>query len=701
LISPVGGGALKFSTDGRRLTCYWGNDFLFKTFEVAPGGVCRFLHLPQLGPRERSKLAPNPGGSWSVEFSPDGRLLVTGHQDGPRLWDLASGDLLAHIPGAMVASAFFGPGGDQLFTSGKDGLLRWPVAELVKPGARPSTKPQQLDSTGSGYNRACISPDGKEVAYACGTQVRLLNSHLKLECPPPANWVALSPDRQWVAASPWAKFGVRLWNARTGEKVRDFPFSESIFVAFTPDSRWLVTGAGDEFCFWDLKTGKPGPRIPRHDTAEFQGPLSFSPDGTLLAVAISRTVVELLDAATFEPLVLLQTPKPQMISWIAFSPSSRQLAVATSTPFIQLWDLVALRGELALLGLDWNSRTPAAGPLFSSVAQRAGVRGESIGSLPSGARAKPGVFLAMALGAVALTILLALSVLKRQRNLVQSYRQIDELATQRAGELEVAQRELLHSQKMKALGTLAAGIAHDFNNLLSVIRLSNDVIGRDAGKEPSVREEVDSIETAIQQGRSVVRSMLGYSRDAADKPCAYAVGDVLADTVALLTKQFLGGILLTIDVDRALPKVWGAPSLLEQILLNLIVNAAEAMQGQGNLLLAAKARPLSSQENLILRPPGGDGIFGGVRGRLRPRHRRGNPATNFRAVLHDENPRHLPRHRLGPLDSLHARATRWAGPGGRDRTGTGDDLLRLFACFELPDSANRTATPGWASVAHC
>jgi signal transduction histidine kinase len=500
----------------------------------------------------------------------------------------------------MVASAFFGPGGDQLFTSGKDGLLRWPVAELVKPGARPSTAPQQLDSAGSGYNRACISPDGKEVAYACGTQVGLLNSHLKLECPPPANWVALSPDRQWVAASPWEKFGVRLWNARTGEKVRDFPFSESIFVAFTPDSRWLVTGAGDEFCFWDLKTGKPGPRIPRHDTAEFQGPLSFSPDGKLLAVAISRTVVELLDAATFEPLVLLQTPKPQMISWISFSPSGRQLAVATSTPFIQIWDLDALHYGLAALGLDWMpgaapapNELKAAGPSAAAPAER---------SLAVSAPSNRGSFLALALGAVALTILLALSVLNRQHRLVQSYQQIDELATQRASELEVAHKELLHSEKMKALGTLAAGIAHDFNNLLSIIRLSNDVIGRDAGADPSVREEVESIENAVQQGRSVVRSMLGYSRAAADKPCFYLVGDVLADTVALLSKQFLGGIVLTMDVDRVLPKVWGAPSRLEQMLLNLIVNAAEAMSGQGRLLLSVKRRQVPSGANLALRP---------------------------------------------------------------------------------------------------
>jgi signal transduction histidine kinase len=155
---------------------------------------------------------------------------------------------------------------------------------------------------------------------------------------------------------------------------------------------------------------------------------------------------------------------------------------------------------------------------------------------------------------------------------------------------------------MKALGTLAAGIAHDFNNLLSVIRLSNDVIAEEAGDRSGVRDEVASIENAVQQGRAVVRSMLGYSREAADRPCSYSVGDVLADSVGLLSKQFLSGIVLTIDVDRATPEVWGAPSRLEQILLNLIVNAAEAMKGRGRLLIAVKSKELSPTESLALRP---------------------------------------------------------------------------------------------------
>src|SRR5262249_43540475 len=154
---------------------------------------------------------------WSVQFSPDERLLASSHADGVRLWDAASGEFLVHVPGTAVVSAFFSPPGDQLFASGHDGLLRWPVAELLMQEGQPHTTPERLYGSGSDFNRGCRSPDGKEVAYACGSKIRLLNSHIKLEGPPPLNCVAISPDKQWVAASPWARFGVRLWNARTGE----------------------------------------------------------------------------------------------------------------------------------------------------------------------------------------------------------------------------------------------------------------------------------------------------------------------------------------------------------------------------------------------------------------------------------------------------------------------------------------------------
>jgi hypothetical protein len=209
--------------------------------------------------------------------------------------------------------------------------------------------------------------------------------------------------------------------------------------------------------------------------------------------------------------------------------------------------------------------------------------------------------IAVVLVGVTLAVLSGFFVLQRHRRLMEGYGRIEEQMAERNRELDRAKAEILHSQKMKALGTLAAGIAHDFNNLLSVIRMSNKLIGRVTQVSAEVQENVAEIELAVQQGKHVVHSMLGYSREERETRGPFAVAEVVEDTLALLTKQFLSGIRLTLELAPDTPKVSVSRGRIEQIILNLVVNAAEAMQGNGNLRLSVKrATPLA--EEFVLRP---------------------------------------------------------------------------------------------------
>jgi signal transduction histidine kinase len=193
-------------------------------------------------------------------------------------------------------------------------------------------------------------------------------------------------------------------------------------------------------------------------------------------------------------------------------------------------------------------------------------------------------------------------VSRYQRQLVGSYDQIEQLAAQRHRQLEQTQAELIHSQKMKALGTLAAGIAHDFNNLLSVIRLANDFLRRGVGKDPELAEENQTIESAVEQGKRIVQSMLGYSRSNTGEPQLLSVSELVEDTLGLLTQQFLSGTRLTVELDRNAPQVRLARGCLEQILLNLIVNASDAMKGGGQLSITVRTVPLEPQSHFVLAP---------------------------------------------------------------------------------------------------
>jgi len=204
------------------------------------------------------------------------------------------------------------------------------------------------------------------------------------------------------------------------------------------------------------------------------------------------------------------------------------------------------------------------------------------------------------LGAL-LAMFTGIFTLRYHQGMVRSYEEVETIVAQRNRELELAQVEVLHSQKMKALGTLAAGIAHDFNNLLSVIRMGNNLQGRPDISAEDKSESGGAVERAVEQGKKVVRSMLGYSRERTDGPQTFSVPELVDEVVLLLNKQFLGGLTLTLELDPHTRPVKGARGRLEQILLNLVVNATEAMEGKGRLRIAVRDATEADGE-FILRP---------------------------------------------------------------------------------------------------
>jgi signal transduction histidine kinase len=192
--------------------------------------------------------------------------------------------------------------------------------------------------------------------------------------------------------------------------------------------------------------------------------------------------------------------------------------------------------------------------------------------------------------------------LRYHHRLIQGYQEVETLAAERNQELRSARVELLHSQKMRALGTLATGIAHDFNNLLSVIRMSNKLIERQVRGDAEIRDHVADVEQAVLQGKSLVGSMLGYARNEDGDAGPTDVRAVVEQAVSLLTREFLSGISLKLDLDRQAPCVNVGHGRLEQVLLNLLVNASEAMQGQGKLKIALLAHPSLPSKSYVLRP---------------------------------------------------------------------------------------------------
>jgi len=175
----------------------------------------------------------------------------------------------------------------------------------------------------------------------------------------------------------------------------------------------------------------------------------------------------------------------------------------------------------------------------------------------------------------------------RHLKLRRSYARVEKIVQERTHELERATQELVHSQKMTALGTLAAGVAHDFNNILSIIKGSVQVIENNLEDREKVRTRLGRIKTMVDQGSGIVRAMLGFGREDEKKITACDPGRIVQETMRLLGDRFLKEVRVRREVASGLPAVRGARGLMQQMLLNLILNAADALDGPGEIVLRA------------------------------------------------------------------------------------------------------------------
>jgi signal transduction histidine kinase len=399
---------------------------------------------------------------------------------------------------------------------------------------------------------------------------------------------AISPDGRWIATG--FGFGADdvpgVWDAYTGELVTRLQ-AETSLVGFSPDGRWLGLAGVDRYSLWSAGDWQRYGGLDRSEPSIVHGTLAFAADNGVWAVASTRQTVQVRPQFTDEPLFELAGPTPQSINSVRLALDGSVLVTATASDLVEVWRLGHLRQELAAMGVGWG------GWHYATVA---GVGGSTPG------RNRPALTLVLTMAGCVLAGVFAVLTLRQHRVSISRFLKAEANAAQQSRELEMARVELMHSQKMQALGTLSAGIAHDFNNLLSVIRMSNKLIGRTTRGNAEIQECVADVEQAAIQGKNVIRSMLGYARDETTRFKRTNVNEVVEMTVSLLSKEFLSGIRLTLALSSEAQPVITHHGLLEQVLLNLVINASEAMQGRGRLMISTHLRGSALDGHSVLRP---------------------------------------------------------------------------------------------------
>jgi signal transduction histidine kinase/ActR/RegA family two-component response regulator len=164
---------------------------------------------------------------------------------------------------------------------------------------------------------------------------------------------------------------------------------------------------------------------------------------------------------------------------------------------------------------------------------------------------------------------------------------------ERTLELSQAQDALVQSQKMEAIGQLTGGVAHDFNNLLTIIRSSTDFLRRPDLPEERRRRYLDAVSDTVERAAKLTAQLLAFARRQALKPEVFEAGERLRGVAQMLDSLTGARIQIVTQIPNTPCLVKADASQFETALVNLVVNARDAMEGEGTLTIAlACGRPM-------------------------------------------------------------------------------------------------------------
>ena len=169
--------------------------------------------------------------------------------------------------------------------------------------------------------------------------------------------------------------------------------------------------------------------------------------------------------------------------------------------------------------------------------------------------------------------------------------------------LRSSEDRLRQAQRLEAVGQLAGGVAHDFNNLLTVIQGNHDLLMRDFyGADPR-RSRLEEIGKAANKAASLTRQLLAFARRQRLEPEVLSLNDVVSETAPILERLLPEDIQIAFELDSDLAYVEADRGQLEQVLLNLVVNARDAMPRGGALRIATSNADLTTEGFDAYEPP--------------------------------------------------------------------------------------------------
>jgi signal transduction histidine kinase len=163
-------------------------------------------------------------------------------------------------------------------------------------------------------------------------------------------------------------------------------------------------------------------------------------------------------------------------------------------------------------------------------------------------------------------------------------------------ELKKAREEVIRSEKLSSLGRLAAGVAHEVGNPIGAILGYTNLLMDHAGDDEEAMDYLKRIEKEVTRTNTIVRELLDFSRPSPSEPAPVDVNDLITESTSFLAHQKL---MESVDIETVLHqgvgKVWADANQLKQVLVNLMLNAGDAMAGGGSLTVTAGQVPTEQE----------------------------------------------------------------------------------------------------------
>ncbi len=315
-----------------------------------PVGLRRLVIPPALG-------ANTLGGA----FVRDGGFLVTAHANGLLFWEAATARLAAQHPGPVASLGGVLTQDAGLLLGTATGPVLLPLdwgGKAARPGLGASHPlfPMPLD----GLDRATLAPDGDTVAVGGDAGLALTSIREPRELVSLADsgrrlhYLGFSADQKWLVTGYGHDDGIEIYEVSTRRHVRHLR-TGSRFFAFSPDRQRLLSGSSEGYGYWSVGNWEA---ILRREFTDPTGSMltgcGFGPDGSGAFFTDRAGRLLLRTVATDEPVMQLGSFEPTGAWGIAHDPDGRRFAAWSSRNVVHLWDLTALRTELARSGLDWT-----------------------------------------------------------------------------------------------------------------------------------------------------------------------------------------------------------------------------------------------------------------------------------------------------------------------------------------------------------